>query len=318
MKFLSANDLDERLDFPSLIDALARAFAGGIIAPARHHHVIERGGGKTATHILMPAWTTASSGANAFLGSKIVSVFPSNAERSLPAVHGLYVLQSGETGEMLAAIDGTRLTLWRTAAASALAARSLARKDARSLLLVGSGALAPFLARAHYAVRPIEKIAIWNHRRGGAERLAAMLADEGFKTKVADNLETEAGEADVISCATLATAPLIRGQWLRAGHHVDIVGAFNLQMREVDDEALCRARIFIDTPAALTEGGDIAVGLKSGAIDRSAIVADLAGLCAGAAGRRNLQEITLFKSIGAATEDLAAAILAWRRCAPGS
>ena len=317
MKFLSANDLDERLDFPSLIDALAQAFAGGFVAPARHHHVIERGAGKTATHILMPAWTAASNGPHAFLGSKIVSVFPANAERGLPAVHGLYVLQSGETGEMLAAIDGTRLTLWRTAAASALAARSLARKDARTLLLVGSGAMAPFLARAHYAVRPIERIAIWNHRKGGAERLAAMLAGEGFKTKVAENLEAEAGEADVISCATLSPAPLIRGQWLRAGQHVDIVGAFNFQTREVDDETLRRARIFIDTPAALTEGGDVASALKSGSIDRSAIVADLAGLCAGAPGRRNPQEITLFKSIGAAIEDLAAAILAWRRVAPG-
>jgi len=318
MKYLSANDLDDRLDFPSLIEALTQAFSGGFAAPARHHHVIERGEGKTATHILMPAWTTTPTGPNAFLGSKIVSVFPENAARDLPAVHGLYVLQSGETGEMLAAIDGTRLTLWRTAAASALAARALARKDARHLLLVGSGALAPFLARAHSAVRPIEHVAIWNHRRAGAERLAATLDGEGFKTKIAENLEAEVRQADVISCATLTTQPLVRGQWLKAGQHVDLVGAFNLQMREVDDEALRRARIFIDTAAALEEGGDVAVALKSGAINRSAIVADLSGLCAGATGRRDPQEITLFKSIGAAIEDLAAAILAWRRSASTS
>jgi ornithine cyclodeaminase/alanine dehydrogenase-like protein (mu-crystallin family) len=316
MKFFSANDLDDRLDFPSLIDALAEAFAGGFAAPARHHHVIERRGGAPATQILMPAWTTARSGADAFLGTKIVSVFPENGERGLPSVIGLYVLQAGETGEMLAAMDGSRLTLWRTAAASALAARSLAGKNARRLLVVGSGALAPFLARAHCAVRPIEEIIVWNHRPAGAERLATALAGEGLKTGVAGDLEAAAGKADVISCATLSTAPLIRGRWLRPGQHVDLVGAFNLHMREVDDEALRRARIFVDTDAALHEGGDVAVGVKNGAIDRSDVVADLAGLCAGASGRRSDQEITLFKSVGAAIEDLAAAILAWRRPAP--
>jgi ornithine cyclodeaminase/alanine dehydrogenase-like protein (mu-crystallin family) len=316
MKFFSANDLDDRLDFPSLIEALAEAFAGGFAAPARHHHVIERRDGTSATQILMPAWTTARSGADAFLGTKIVSVFPENGERGLPSVIGLYVLQAGETGEMLAAMDGTRLTLWRTAAASALAARSLARKDARRLLVVGSGALAPFLARAHCAVRLIEEIIVWNHRRAGAERLVRALAGEGVKAGVAEDLEAATGEADVISCATLSTAPLIHGRWLRPGQHVDLVGAFNLHMREVDDEALRRARIFVDTDAALHEGGDVAVGVKNGAIDRSDVVADLAGLCAGAPGRRSDQEITLFKSVGAAVEDLAAAILVWRRPAP--
>jgi ornithine cyclodeaminase/alanine dehydrogenase-like protein (mu-crystallin family) len=316
MKFFSANDLDDRLDFPSLIDTLAGAFAGGFAAPMRHHHVIERRGGASATQILMPAWTTAGSGADAFLGTKIVSVFPENGERGLPSVIGLYVLQAGETGEMLAAMDGTRLTLWRTAAASALAARSLAGKNARRLLVVGSGALAPFLARAHCAVRPIEEIIIWNHRPAGAERLAAALAGEGLETGVARDLEAAVGEADVISCATLSTVPLIRGRWLRPGQHIDLVGAFNLHMREVDDEALRRARIFVDTDAALHEGGDVAVSIKNGAINRTDVVADLAALCAGAPGRRNDQEITLFKSVGAAIEDLAAAILAWRRPAP--
>jgi ornithine cyclodeaminase/alanine dehydrogenase-like protein (mu-crystallin family) len=316
MRFFSANDLDDRLDFPSLIEALAEAFAGGFAAPMRHHHVIERRGGEPATQILMPAWTTARSGANAFLGTKIVSVFPENGERGLPSVIGLYVLQAGETGEMLAAMDGTRLTHWRTAAASALAARYLARVDARRLLMVGAGALAPFLVHAHRAVRPIEEIVVWNHRRAGAQRLAAALAAEGLTAAVADDLETAVREADVISCATLSTTPLLRGAWLRAGQHVDLVGAFNLHMREVDDEALRRARVFIDTEAALHEGGDVALGLKSGAIGRSDVLADFAMLCAGAPGRRGPKDITLFKSVGAAIEDLAAAILAWRRPAP--
>jgi ornithine cyclodeaminase/alanine dehydrogenase-like protein (mu-crystallin family) len=313
MRLINADDLDKRLDFPALIDALAEAFRGGFAAPTRHHYAIERPGAATATQLLMPAWTTGRRGEDAFIGAKIVSVFPDNATRGLPAVHGLYVLQSGDTGAPLAAIDGTRLTLWRTAAASALAARFLARSDARRHLMVGAGALAPFLIRAHRAVRPIAEVAIWNHRRAGAERLVAALARDGLRVAVADDLEAAARQADVISCATLTTAPLIKGAWLRAGQHVDLVGAFNLQMREVDDEALKKARVFIDTEAALHEGGDVAAALMSGAIEKTHVVADLAALCAGAKGRQGPDEITLFKSVGSAIEDLAAAMLAWKR-----
>ena len=312
MQLIDAKAIDGRLDFPRLIDALAEAFRGDLAAPERAHHRIERPGGAAATHLLMPAWTTSAARHDAFLGTKIVSVFPDNASRGLPAVHGLYVLQSGETGEPLAAIDGTRLTQWRTAAASALAARLLARGDARRLLMVGAGAMAPFLIGAHRAVRPIAEIALWNHHRAGAERLAQTLAGEGLRVTVVDDLEAAAREADVISCATLSTSPLIKGDWLRSGQHVDLVGAFNLQMREVDDPALRRARIFIDTEAALREGGDVAAAIAAGAIDKRHIVADLGALCSGASGRRSDDEITLFKSSGAAVEDLAAAMLVWR------
>ena len=149
MRVFSAANVDATLDFPALMDEIAEAMRGGFIAPPRHHHAIERAGEPAATHLLMPAWTESASRAGLFLGVKIVNVFPANAARGLPAVSGLYVLQSGRTGETLAAIDGTRLTLWRTAAASALAARHLARPDATRLLVVGAGALAPYLARAH-------------------------------------------------------------------------------------------------------------------------------------------------------------------------
>ncbi len=312
MRLISAKDLDEKLDFPALIDALAEAFRGGLTAPMRHHHPIERKGA-SPTHLLMPAWTTGDYRDGAYLGTKIVSVFPDNSARGLPAVHGVYVLQSGDTGEPLAAIDGTRLTQWRTAAASALAARFLARQDARRLLMVGAGALAPYFVRAHRAVRPLEEIVIWNHRRASAERLATALAGEGLNVIVADDLETAARKADVISCATLSPTPLIKGEWLSAGQHVDLVGAFNLHMREADDAALKRARLFVDTPAALHEGGDVAIAIAKGVIDKTDIVADLPALCGGAEGRRSPEEITLFKGVGAAIEDLAAAMLVWKR-----
>jgi ornithine cyclodeaminase/alanine dehydrogenase-like protein (mu-crystallin family) len=316
LRFFSAADLDAALDFPGLIDALAEGFRGGLTAPTRHHHTIARSGEAAATHLLMPAWSESVDGGD-FLGVKIVNVFPGNGARGLPAVHGTYVLQSAVTGEMLAVLDGTRLTLWRTAAASALAARYLAREDARELLLVGAGALAPFLARAHASQRPISRVAVWNHRPEGARKLAASLAAEGFAARAVESLEHAVGEADIVSCATLSHAPLISGDWLRPGQHVDLIGAYNMQMREVDDAALRCARIFVDTPAALSEGGDVAQGLANGAISRADVVADLPALVSGAPGRGAAEEITLFKSVGAAIEDLAAAMWVWKRAGRG-
>ncbi len=313
MRHFTAAEIDAALDFPSLIDALGETFRGGFHAPQRHHHEIERAGEAAATALLMPAWTTPGAGAGDFLGVKIVNVFPGNSARGLPAVHGLYVLQSGVTGQALATMDGTRLTLWRTAAASALAARHLARPDAKRLLLVGAGSLAPFLARAHAAARPIESVAVWNHRPEGAHRLAQSLNAQGFQAHATGRLEDAVRAADIISCATLSQTPLVAGAWLRPGQHLDLVGAFSMRMREADDAALKRARVFVDTSAALSEGGDVAVALQSGAIARADVIADLAALVRGAPGRGGAEEITLFKSVGAAVEDLAAAMLVWRK-----
>jgi ornithine cyclodeaminase len=313
MRVFSEEDIDRALDFPSLVDALSDAMRGGFIAPQRHHHEIERAGEKPAVQLLMPAWTESASRAGLYLGAKIVNVFPGNAARRLPTVQGTYVLQSGRTGATLAALDGTRLTHWRTAAASALAAQHLARQDAERLLVVGAGALAPYLARAHASQRSYKAITVWNRSPEGARRVAAALQAKGLPARAGEDLERGAREADVITCATLSTAPLIEGRWLKGGQHLDLVGAFTLAMREADDEALRRARIFVDTEAACTEGGDVAIGLASGLIVRADVAADLPALCRGAKGRRSADEITLFKSVGAAIEDLAAAMLVWRK-----
>ena len=179
--------------------------------------------------------------------------------------------------------------------------------------MVGAGALAPFLVRAHAAVRPIERVTLWNHRRASAEVLAATLCGS-FDVTVADDLEAAVRDADIISCATLSTAPLVQGAWLRAGQHLDLVGGFTLGMREVDDAALQRARLFVDTDDATHEGGDVAIGLRDGVIQPADVVATLHDLCCGVnLGRHGADEVTLFKSIGASIEDLAAAMLVWDR-----
>jgi ornithine cyclodeaminase len=311
MRVVSAAEIDRVLSFPALIDALADAFRGDVVVPVRHHHEIERPGA-SATLLLMPAWTGAAA-AEGFLGVKIVSVFPENGKRQLPSVLGTYLLMDGETGEPRAALDGTRLTHWRTAAASALAAGRLAREDAARMVMVGAGALAPFLIRAHMSQRPIGAVALWNHRPEKAEALAAELRAQGLPVTAVTDLEGAVREADLVSCATLSSEPIVHGAWLKAGAHLDLVGAYNLRMREADDEALRRALVYVDTQAARTEGGDVALALQSGAIPESHVRGDVAGLCRGSAPRRSdAQAITVFKSVGTAIEDLASAMLVWR------
>jgi ornithine cyclodeaminase len=312
MRVVTSAEIDRVLTFPALIEALAEAFRGDMVTPVRHHHEVERPGGH-GTLLLMPSWTGPAM-QNGFLGVKVVTVFPENGTRSLPSVMGSYLLMDGATGAPVSVLDGARLTVWRTAAASALAARHLARADASRMVMVGAGALAPFLIRAHMSQRPIREVALWNHRPEKAESLAAELAREGLPVTPATDLEAAVRAADLVSCATLSTAPVVNGAWLKEGAHLDLVGAFNLRMREADDEALRRAQLYIDTPAAKIEGGDVAVSLQSGAIPESHVRGTLTDLCR-APPRRDPADITVFKSVGAALEDLAAAMLVWRSLA---
>lgn len=312
MRLVSADEIDRALSFPGLVDALADAFRDDTVVPTRHHHAIERPG-EAGTLLLMPAWSGAADG---FLGVKVVTVFPANGARGLGSVLGTYLLLDGATGAPLAALDGARLTLWRTAAVSALAARRLARADASRMTMVGAGSLAPFLIRAHLRERPIREVRLWNHRPEKALALAAELRGEGLPVEAAPDLEAAVRDADLVSCATLSRTPLVQGAWLRDGAHLDLVGAFNLAMREADDAALRRAEIYIDTPAARTEGGDVALGLAGGAIADGDVRGDLAALCRGdVPGRSSEGAITLFKAVGTALADLAAATAVWRALA---
>ncbi len=313
MQMISAAEVDRALSFPGLVETLRKAFHDGAVQPVRHHHAVERPTGTDSTLLLMPAWTDFNANGvsgNGHIGVKIVTVSPDNNAIGKPAVMGLYLLLDGTTGEPQALIDGQRLTQWRTACASALAATYLAREDASRLLIVGAGAVAQFLARAHAAVRPIKQVSIWNRTPANAQKVANELRTEGFDAIVSDDLDADAAKADIISCATISNTPLIKGALLKPGTHVDLVGAFTPDMRESDDEAIRRARVYVDTRAGATkEAGDIVQALASGALTADGIVADLHELARGQKpGRRDAQEITLFKSVGAALEDLAAGI----------
>lgn len=317
MLTISAQDVDRALTETTLVEALRIAFRDGMVQPVRHHHAVERPDGAASTLLLMPAWNdfeAAGTSEDGFIGVKIVTVSPDNNAINKPAVVGLFLLLNGKTGEPVALIDGPRLTTWRTACASALASSWLSREDSSHLLIIGAGAMAPFLVRAHCAVRPIQQIRIWNRTHANAEKLAATLSEEGFSASAIDSLDEALGWADIVSSATISSEPLVKGALLKPGTHVDLVGAFTPELRESDDEAIRRARVYVDTREGATkEAGDIVQALLSGALTPEGIVADLYELARGEKqGRQNADEITLFKSVGAALEDLAAGIAVYK------
>ncbi|HEY2138097.1 MAG TPA: ornithine cyclodeaminase family protein [Xanthobacteraceae bacterium] len=313
LRILGPDDIAAALSYPALVEALRAAFRADITVPVRHHHTLPQPG-RDATLLIMPAWSAPAPGAEPFVGCKLVTIFPDNAAAGQPSLQGSYLLMSGATGAPLCLMDARALTAWRTAAASALAATYLARDDAAHLVMIGAGALAPQLVRAHAAVRPIKRVTLWNRTRGRAISLAFGLSVGGIAAEVADDLAGAVAEADIVCCATLSLAPILRGKWLRPGTHVDLVGGFTPKMREADDDTVRRARLYVDTRAgALKEAGDMVIPLRRKVIAKTAIRGDLFDLCRGKAkGRTSGKQITLFKSVGTAIEDLAAATLVWR------
>lgn len=309
MQFFDQSDVAKALPYLELTDALQAAFAGSFEAPVRTHHTVPVPGKADATLLAMPAWRS-----GAALGIKIASVFPDNAQRGLPSVNATFLLLDASSGVPLAVIDGAELTLRRTAAASALASRFLSRPDANTLLMTGTGKLAPHLVQAHAAVRPISNVIIWGRRSEAARAIAGLPELQAFRPVVAKSLESAVKSADIVSCATLTKDALVHGDWLQPGQHLDLVGAYTPDMREADDRAMSRCSVFVDTiDGAITEAGDIMQAINSGAITKNDIRSDLAGLAAGKhGGRDNDDEITLFKSVGCAVEDLVAAELVAR------
>lgn len=292
---------------PGLVQALRSMFREGCEVPLRHAHTIDNGDpGSSGTFLLMPAWQPGKR-----LGLKTVAIYPGNRDRGLPGLHSTYMLFDAQTGAPLVMLDGDTITSRRTAAASALAAQYLSRPDASTLLLVGTGQVAAVIPQAYSAVRPIERVLVWNIRDESAERLVAQLKREGYAAEHAADLEAAVAQADIVSCATLSTVALIRGKWLRPGMHLDLIGGFNPSMRESDDDCYVGTSVFIDTDEALIKAGDLLEPIKAGVFRKESIRARLAQLCLGQhAGRQSAEEITVFKAVGNALEDLAAANLA--------
>lgn len=323
LPWLDADSVARRLPFAALIDALADAFEQSIEAPPRMHCDLGSAPERPEQRdlLVMPAWVP-----GAETGVKLVTLFEhnseheseheseQNSERDRPRIQGVYVLFHPEHGGPQAVLDAATLTTRRTAAASALAARYLSRPDAAHLLVCGSGRLAHALPEAYAAVRALRQVTVWARRADAAQRTAADLrsALPGVAVTVADDLEAAVRAADMVTSAIPSTHAFIRGAWLRPGAHLDLIGSYRPTMHEADVEALVRATLFVDTrDGVLSEAGEFIDALAAGSIESAHIVADLPDLVSGRhPGRRFDDEITLFKSVGTALEDLAGARLA--------
>ncbi|APW64724.1 ornithine cyclodeaminase [Poseidonibacter parvus] len=305
MRFIDKEEIAKALDYPSLIEALRNAFISDIKVPPRHHHDFKNPKeGMDSTLLLMPAWEESES-----IGVKIVTVSPNNTKYNLPAIQGLYLLMDAQKGTIEALLEGKTLTVKRTAASSALASSYLSRKDSSSILIIGTGALSSELIKAHASVRDIKDVYIWGRDKSKALKIVDELKDD-FNIKAVDNIEDEISNVDIISCATLSVEPLVFGKFLKAGQHVDLVGAYKPNMREADDELIKTVDIYIDTNMAKKETGDIKIPLDTNVISEDDIKADLFELTREIKeGRTSDSSITLFKSVGHGLEDLAAAKL---------
>lgn len=303
MQLIDAEQVHARLPYGELIAALADAHLADI--DARQSIVLEQpsADGGRDNFLALPAWQRGRA-----MGAKLVTVFPANETNGsdLPSVQAVYALFDGRDGRPKAIIDGTALTLRKTAADSGMGAHFLAPRQARTMLMVGAGAMAPHLIRAHLAARPsIRHVAIWNRTPGRARRLAEATGLPGVTVEAVADLGF-AREADVISCATMATEPLIRGAWLRPGAHLDLVGSFRPDMVECDREALARGKVFVDSRwNAVEDCGEIVQALVDGTLSEKDILADNFQLARGThPGRTDDESITIYKNGGGGHLDL--------------
>jgi len=304
--FINNDFMESHTDFNSLINSLKNGFAlGSVETPMRHHHDYDNPEeGIDSTLLLMPAWRAGQD-----MGVKVVTVSPNNGKYDLPAIQGIYLYMDSHKGSILAILDAKALTAKRTAATSALAASYLAKADATDLLMIGTGALSRNLIRAHASIRPISKVYIWGRNINKAHEIALELTREGIEIIAVEDYVPYLGLVDIISCATLSKTPLVFGRHLTEGQHIDLVGAYKKDMREADDDTVIRSTIFLDTfQGGLKESGDIVIPIQKGVLLEKDIKADLFDLCSKVnIGRESEKEITFFKSVGHASEDLIAA-----------
>ncbi len=309
MKIIDAAATRNALAFAPLLDALNAMFVEGCEVPLRHTHVIpDPATGAATTVLIMPAWQPGG-----FLGIKTVNIAPANAQRGVPGLHSTYLLYDAATGVPLAQMDGNEITSRRTAAASALGAAYLAREDASHLALLGAGRVGALVPLAHREVRPIERVSVWDRDAQAAARVVEGLREQGLEARVSATAQAAVAEADIVTCATLATEPVVQAEWLAPGVHLDLIGSFTPQMREADDACFAGATLFVDTDEALAKSGELLGPISRGVFSAQDVRGTLADLCRlGTIRRKTRDERTVFKAVGTALEDLAAAMLVWR------
>ncbi|WP_425635877.1 ornithine cyclodeaminase family protein [Algoriphagus yeomjeoni] len=308
MLLIPDEKITELLDYEKLIEALRDIFQSDYTMPVRHHHFYHTPEGIENTLILMPVWNSE------YLGMKQVTVVPANATQNMPSIFAQYILSDSKTGKPLAIMNATELTARRTACTSALASAYLSREDAENLLIVGGGSVAKHLVQAHRTIRNLKNVNVWMRNPAKMGEFVADLKSQGILAEGVTNLEEASRRADIISCATLSKTAIIKGEWIKQGTHLDLIGSHKPTTRETDDDSIRKSSIFVDSRAgALHETGELALPIADGIITESDIKADIVELVKGNhEGRSSREEITLFKSAGLAIEDLAAALLVFK------
>ena len=299
--FIEAAEVHRRAPWGMLINALAAAHRRPRILTGQIRLMQERENRQPDVLILAPAWEDGQA-----LGVKLVTSFPDNPTRhGATTVGSVYVVFDPKTGKPRLLLDGEALIFRKTAADTALGARLLSRPDARRLLMLGAGALAPHVIAAIRHVRPgIDEIRIWNRTPDRAEALAATCRAQGLPAHACTDSLSAQSEADIVIAATMAETPIVHGARLRPGTHVGLIGSFTPRMREGDDTLLKRARLYVDDPSALEKSGEFTGPLASGVIRRKDILGDLYDLCQGRCIMPKVQDITVFKNGGASHLDL--------------
>ena len=310
MQQVDSETIYDHLPYSDFIPFLREAYTQEYKVPERMFNSFGNGVSETSSTLLqMPAWKDGE-----YLGVKNVTLSPHNSQFNKPTLQGVYLLFEAKNGTPLATFDASAITARRTAAKSAMASSFLSRKDAEVLLMVGTGSLSTELIQAHCTVRPIKEVIIWEHTQGKGQKVIERLPEMQQKLSVTDDLSDAVPQADIISVATLAVNPIIDGQWLQPGQHLDGVGAYRTDMREADDEVLKRATLFVDHDDAFEETGDLLIPLQEGVISKSDVKSTLFQLCRDEKeGRRDNEEITFFKSTGHALEDLSAALFVYQQ-----
>ncbi|PCH75626.1 MAG: ornithine cyclodeaminase [Flavobacteriaceae bacterium] len=306
ISLINGKFIKENTHFKTLIAALKKSFSQtSVIVPQRHHHDFKNPAEKhDSTLLLMPAWNPSKEA-----GVKIVTVSPNNGKHKLPAIQGTYIYLDARLGQVKAILDAKELTVKRTAAASALASGYLSRKNASKLLMIGTGALSINLILAHASVRPIKEVFVWGRSFEKALLICEQLKEAPFICTPVSSIKETASNVDIISCATLSETALVLGDFVKQGTHIDLVGAYKPTMREADNDLIQKASLYVDTlEAGCKESGDIAIPLKENIITKKDILGDLFSLCkSDIFKRKDNSEITVFKSVGHALEDLSAA-----------
>lgn len=297
MQMIDANKVHELLEYEGLVEAIRQAHLGGMPKTAdRIMYQEANASGHPDSFIILPAWQPQEG-----LLCKLVTSFPGNRKKhGISNVNSIYAYIDGKTGITEAVIDGEAMIFRKTSADSALGANILARQDAKILLMVGAGGLAPYLVRAHRSVRPsIETVLVWNRTKANADQLAELLTRENVNAVAIDDLDDAANRADIVSTATMAAEPILKGQSLKPGAHVDLVGSFTPEMREADDDVLRRCDVFVDHRQTTERSGEFLGPFARGVIGPQDIKADLFQLCQGSVpGRTSPEQITMMKNGG--------------------